>query len=180
MTTRVRRLASLAALALSCLAAACGGDADNGATDADHYKNLLPIDTARVRVASSADTTTLTVELAETFDQRRLGLMERTALADSAGMLFLFPETQADTTGFWMHRTRIPLDIVAATAPLSFYLGADLIILAGIVYDWRSRGRVHNVWLWGGGLLIASQVLRVAIMGTAPWLAFAHAMARLA
>ncbi len=75
---------------------------------------------------------------------------------------------------------RLPLQMVVDTAPLSFYLGADLIILAGIVYDWRSRGRVHKVWLWGGGLLIASQVLRVAIMHTGPWLAFAHAMARLA
>jgi hypothetical protein len=65
------------------------------------------------------------------------------------------------------------------TAPLSFYLGADLIILAGILYDWRSRGRVHGVWLWGGGALIASQALRVAIMNTEPWLAFAHALARI-
>ena len=74
---------------------------------------------------------------------------------------------------------RLPLQMVVDTAPLSFYLGADLIILAGLVYDWRSRGRVHPVWAWGGGLLVASQFLRVAIMNTGPWLAFAHAMARL-
>ena len=75
---------------------------------------------------------------------------------------------------------RLPLQMVVSTAPLSFYLGADLIIVAGIVYDWRSRGRVHPVWIWGGGALVASQMLRVAIMNTDPWLAFAHAMARLA
>lgn len=75
---------------------------------------------------------------------------------------------------------RLPLQMVVETAPLSFYVGADLIILAGIIYDWRSRGRVHAVWLWGGGLLVLSQFLRVAIMNTGPWLAFAHAMARLA
>ena len=75
---------------------------------------------------------------------------------------------------------RLPLQMVVNTAPLSFYRGADLIIVAGIVYDWRSRGRVHPVWIWGGGALVASQVLRVAIMNTDPWLAFAHAMARLA
>ena len=69
---------------------------------------------------------------------------------------------------------RLPLQMVFDTAPLSFYLGADLIILAGILYDWRSRGSVHPVWIWGGGLLIASQILRVAIMHTEPWLAFAH------
>jgi hypothetical protein len=74
---------------------------------------------------------------------------------------------------------RLPLQMVADTAPLSFYLGADAIILAGLLYDWRSRGRVHAVWLWGGGLLIASQFLRVAIMHSGPWLAFARAMAGL-
>ena len=74
---------------------------------------------------------------------------------------------------------RLPLQMVVDTAPLSFYLGADLIILAGIIYDWRSRGRVHPVWLWGGGALILSQFLRVAVMNTELWLAFAHAMAGL-
>ena len=72
---------------------------------------------------------------------------------------------------------RLPLQMVVDTAPLSFYLGADLIILAGILYDWRTRGRVHAVWLWGGGALVLSQIFRVAIMNTGPWLAFAHAMA---
>ena len=74
---------------------------------------------------------------------------------------------------------RLPLQMVVDTAPLSFYLGADLIILAGILYDRRSRGQVHGVWIWGGGALVASQFLRVAIMNTSPWLAFAHAMAAL-
>jgi hypothetical protein len=74
---------------------------------------------------------------------------------------------------------RLPLQMVVDTAPLSFYLGADLLILAGILYDWRSRGRVHPVWIWGGGALVASQILRVAIMNSGPWLAFAHAMAAL-
>ena len=74
---------------------------------------------------------------------------------------------------------RLPLELVAETAPLSFYLGADLIILAGVAYDIVSRGRLHSVWFWGGGALIASQVLRVAIMDTAPWLSFAHFIAGL-
>ena len=69
---------------------------------------------------------------------------------------------------------RLPLALVAETAPLSFYLGADLIIFAGALYDLVSRGRIHAVWLWGGGALIASQALRVAIMDSEPWLAFAH------
>jgi hypothetical protein len=72
---------------------------------------------------------------------------------------------------------RLPLDIMAQTAPFSFYVGSDLIILAGILYDRSSRGAVHKVWLWGGGVLVLSQVLRIAIMQTEPWLAFARWMA---
>lgn len=74
---------------------------------------------------------------------------------------------------------RLPFQIVEETAPLSFYVGADLVILAGVAHDLLRRGRVHPVWLWGGGALIASQALRVVIMDSAPWLAFAHAVARL-
>lgn len=74
---------------------------------------------------------------------------------------------------------RLPLEAVVATAPWSFYLGADLVILAGATYDKLTGGRVHAVWLWGGSLLILSQLLRVAIMHTQAWLAFAHVMAGL-
>jgi hypothetical protein len=74
---------------------------------------------------------------------------------------------------------RLPLHWVAAAAPLSFYIGADLVIAAGIFYDQATRGRIHAVWRWGGGMLVASQFLRIAIMSTTLWLAFAHAIARL-
>jgi hypothetical protein len=75
---------------------------------------------------------------------------------------------------------RLPLEMVASTAPLSFYVGADLIIIAGIIYDKATNGRIHPVWIWGGGALVASQALRVAIMNTDAWLAFARFMAGLA
>jgi len=74
---------------------------------------------------------------------------------------------------------RLPLDIVVQTAPLSFYLGADLVVAAGVLYDKLTRGQVHAVWVWGGGALILSQVFRVAIMESEPWLAFARTMAAL-
>lgn len=72
---------------------------------------------------------------------------------------------------------RLPLAFVAETAPLSFYVGADSVILAGALYDRLARGAVHKVWIWGGGALIVSQFLRVAIMHSRPWLDFAHALA---
>lgn len=53
----------------------------------------------------------LEVELAESFTQRARGLMERDELANNAGMLFLYSQPQPPNSGFWMYRTRIPLDI---------------------------------------------------------------------
>jgi hypothetical protein len=75
---------------------------------------------------------------------------------------------------------RIPLHLSEWAAPASFYLGSELIILSGIIYDRAMLGRVHPVWTCGGGALVASQVLRIAIMQTSPWLAFAHAVSALA
>ncbi|SFI00170.1 DUF192 domain-containing protein [Modicisalibacter xianhensis] len=54
---------------------------------------------------------TLTLEMAATPRQRRMGLMERDSLAPDAGMLFIYDEEQSADHAFWMYRTRIPLDI---------------------------------------------------------------------
>jgi uncharacterized membrane protein (UPF0127 family) len=50
------------------------------------------------------------VELAETDDERSKGLMDRKAMTDEQGMLFIFsaPEEQS----FWMKNTYISLDII--------------------------------------------------------------------
>ena len=74
---------------------------------------------------------------------------------------------------------RIPLYAIQATAPLSFIFGPNLVILAGIVFDWRTRGRVHPVWIWGGSAMIGSQLLMMAVMGTGWWHGFAETMAAL-
>lgn len=71
---------------------------------------------------------------------------------------------------------RLPVGIVQATAPLSFILLPNLIIVAGALYDWRTRGRVHRVWIWGGLLMVASQAVMMAVMGTNGWIAFAEFM----
>ncbi|SFI06963.1 hypothetical protein DFO67_103367 [Modicisalibacter xianhensis] len=59
----------------------------------------------------------LNVEVARTAKERAFGLMERDRLASDAGMLFVYQQQQSPSTGFWMHRTRIPLDIA--------FIGAD-------------------------------------------------------
>jgi hypothetical protein len=56
----------------------------------------------------------------------------------------------------------------------------ELLIVAGIVYDWRRRGRPHPAWLVGGAIMTAVILLRGPIGGTAAWLAIANALARIA
>lgn len=49
-------------------------------------------------------------EFAENDNTRRIGLMNRSTLGESEGMLFIFQED--NHTSFWMKNTRIPLDIL--------------------------------------------------------------------
>ena len=97
----------VATLALACLLAACGTDDDAETV----VPPMLTPASAQVRMVSGADTTRLLVELATRPDQQALGLMERRHLPDTAGMLFLYAKDQPADAGFWMFRTRIPLDI---------------------------------------------------------------------
>ena len=75
---------------------------------------------------------------------------------------------------------RIPAPVLEAGAPFTWVFLPNLITLAGIVYDWRTRGRVHPVWIWGGLAMLASQIVMFPVMGSAWWHAFAEAMASLA
>ena len=67
---------------------------------------------------------------------------------------------------------------VLPRGPLAFYGIAFVFLAAGIVYDLVSRRRVHPAYVWGGTLLLASVPLRLAISGTATWVAFAQALTR--
>ena len=59
-------------------------------------------------------------------------------------------------------------------------LFVDLAIVAGIVYDWRTRGRPHPVYLWGGAVLLAVQIGTVPVGASDAWLAIARWVERLA
>lgn len=48
-------------------------------------------------------------------------------------------------------------------------IAASLIILIGILYDWRTRGRPHPAYLIGGGITLAVQLLKVPLSTTAAW-----------
>jgi len=89
---------------------ACG-QSDKDEIDAS---GIIAFDTTRVVLESGKDTFPILAQVARTEEQRTMGLMERRALADTAGMLFIYTADQPDSAGFWMFRTRIPLDIAFA------------------------------------------------------------------
>jgi hypothetical protein len=59
-------------------------------------------------------------------------------------------------------------------------LVVDLLIVAGMVYDWRTRGRVHRVYWVAGGVTLAIQVLCVPLSQTRAWLTMTHWLLALA
>jgi uncharacterized protein len=106
--TRILLLATVLG-AVFFAAVACG----EGSTGAQQ----TGLETAVITVepAAGGESHELTVEIARTAEQRRIGLMFREELGEDDGMLFIFESPSA--SGFWMNNTLIPLDIA--------YLAAD-------------------------------------------------------
>lgn len=95
------RLASLVWLVLlvCALAVACAGDSPTGTS---------PTTELTLRNAAG-DTAQLQAEIADTADERAVGLMSRDSLPEDHGMLFAFGgQTNAS---FWMKDTKVPLSI---------------------------------------------------------------------
>ena len=84
-------------MALACAACAPASGADDGPSSLD------------LVIRTDEGSVIVSVEVADTPEERAAGLMNRASLAPDAGMAFLWPET---TTGsFWMKDTLIPLSI---------------------------------------------------------------------
>jgi len=68
--------------------------------------------------------------------------------------------------------------VVRVTTVVPQVIGAmilvDVFLAALVAYDLTSRGRLHPATLWGGGFLLVSEPLRVAIGFSEPWQAFAR------
>jgi hypothetical protein len=62
--------------------------------------------------------------------------------------------------------------------PLAFFGLAFVFLLVAIVYDLRSRRRVHPTYAWGGALLVLSVPLRLMMSGTEAWRQFAQLLTR--
>jgi uncharacterized protein len=102
------RLAIARCITTAWAIAGCTGDArdDDAAT-----QPAMRFESAPIRIITRNDTVRLAVELAASGEQKTTGLMERRHLPDTAGMLFVYDSLQPPDAGFWMYRTRIPLDI---------------------------------------------------------------------
>ena len=59
---------------------------------------------------------------------------------------------------------------IAATMPAGFLV--DLLIVAAIVHDWRSYGRVHPAYWWGLGVMLSVQLMRPVVGYTEAWFRF--------
>jgi hypothetical protein len=53
--------------------------------------------------------------------------------------------------------------------PVLALLLSTLFIVAGMIHDWRTRGKVHRVYVWGALIIALSGPLRVAVGRTEAW-----------
>ena len=59
----------------------------------------------------------------------------------------------------------------------NLFFGTDVFVLALVLYDLASRGRVHPATLWGGALVVGFKPLLFYVLsGTPAWLALADAL----
>lgn len=63
---------------------------------------------------------------------------------------------------------------------ISLFIVCVIVIGAGMVFDWRTRGRPHPAWVIGLTVLIGGAILRAPLSATPAWLAFADWTTRIA
>lgn len=80
-----------------------------------------PGPTEPLTIVSGDKTHAFKVELADTEEKRKTGLMNRASLPADGGMIFDFRQSKTDAT-IWMKNTKIPLDVL--------FIGADGAVVA--------------------------------------------------
>ena len=113
------RLAGVILVALALLLAGCGQDQGTGTPSGgpDRSSSAATEETTRRSPATESVTidasgegdVEVRVEISDDMNEMQRGLMGRTALAEDAGMLFVYPEERE--LSFWMRNTLIPLSI---------------------------------------------------------------------
>ncbi len=81
-----------------------------------------------MEIAAESGPARFSAEIADTPDERALGMMWRTSMKDDDGMIFLFPSSRP--LSFWMKNTLISLDMV--------FIKGDKTVL-GVVEDAMPR-----------------------------------------
>ena len=64
--------------------------------------------------------------------------------------------------------------VVANYGPPAFFGITDLFLVTLAIWDFRTRGRLHPVTLWGGLFMLAAQPGQLMLSGTEIWLGFAR------
>jgi uncharacterized protein len=100
-----RHLLALALLCATPVVAACSAGAASGAA-----QSPAGLDVITVTITSGTRNHEVQAEVARTAAEQARGLMNRSSLAEGAGMLFPFAEPKF--ASFWMRNTLIPLDII--------------------------------------------------------------------
>lgn len=100
------------------------------------------------------------VEVASTYEKRKLGLMHRNKLEQDNGMLFVFP--QEKYLSFWMKNTKIPLSIAFISN------GGEIIQIESMtpysLANHTSKVRVkyalemEDKWFSNNGIIVGSKV----------------------
>ena len=147
-----------AALGFVAAAASCGAN-DPGGTPVDPD----PIDTTvAVRtIPVTVGTKVIHAELATTFAERTTGLMGRTSLPDTAGMLFAFATDQQ--LSFWMKDTPMDLDIAFVDSTKTI-LNIEAMTANDQVTFHRSAGlaryalEVRRGWFASNGITVGTKL----------------------
>jgi hypothetical protein len=99
---------------------------------------------------------------------KRLMLLATTALLQAAMARFFFLAATGGGPGLRPGLVA-PLPISRTMVPVFL---VELLIVAAMVHDWRSYGRVHPAYWWGFGVTTAMQLLRLAVGYTDAWYRF--------
>lgn len=62
-----------------------------------------------------------------------------------------------------------PLPVNATLVPVML---SNVIIIAGMIHDWRTHGRPHAAWIIGLVVLVAGELLRTPVASSPAWLHF--------
>lgn len=61
---------------------------------------------------------------------------------------------------------------------INTYAGADLLMLGAVIYDWRTRGRLHRVYEIAVPIILIAQVATSLVYHSPRWLPIAHLVIR--